>query len=111
MLVEVGDKPWEDAYVSLLEPRYPPRPMLMEPAISSASPPKMTTFVSPKADRPAVKANGTVSPSERPIVASEINLGSKRQGRSEVRVDVESELLCLCDCISVASFVMTEEVV
>jgi len=43
----------------------------MLPAISSAQPPKITTRVSLKAESPAVRANGTVRPSERPIIASE----------------------------------------
>lgn len=59
------------AYISLFAPRYPPRPMEMAPAISSARPPKMTTLVFPSAERPAVRANGTVRPSERPMVASD----------------------------------------
>jgi hypothetical protein len=46
----------------------------MAPAINSARPPKMTTLVDPKADKPAVKAKGTVRPSERPMVASEMTL-------------------------------------
>lgn len=44
----------------------------MAPAMSSARPPKMTTRVLPRADRPAVRAKGTVRPSERPMVASEM---------------------------------------
>jgi hypothetical protein len=32
----------------------------------------MTTRESPSADNPAVRANGTVNPSERPIVASDM---------------------------------------
>ena len=39
----------------------------------------MTMRVSPSADRPAVSANGTVKPSERPIVASEISRASIRR--------------------------------
>ena len=42
-------------------------PMEIAPAISSAIPPKMTSFESPRDERPAVKADGTVSPSERPM--------------------------------------------
>ena len=44
----------------------------MAPAMSSARPPKITIRVSPRADSPAVRAKGTVSPSERPMVASEM---------------------------------------
>jgi hypothetical protein len=58
-------------YASLLAPTYPPNPMEMAPAASSASPPRTTTFVFPKAERPALRAKGTVSPSERPRMASE----------------------------------------
>ena len=46
------------------------------PAISSASPPEMTTLVSPSAESPAVSAKGTVSPSERPMIASDITRAS-----------------------------------
>jgi hypothetical protein len=41
------------SYASLLAPTYPPRPMEMAPAASSARPPKTTTFVLPRADKPA----------------------------------------------------------
>ena len=44
----------------------------MAPAINSASPPYTTTLEDPNADRPAVSANGTVKPSDNPIVASEM---------------------------------------
>lgn len=47
--------------------------------MSSANPPKMTTLVFPKADNPAVNANGTVRPSDNPIVASEMTLASTRK--------------------------------
>ena len=49
-----------------------PSPMDMAPAINSASPPYTTTLEDPNADRPAVSANGTVKPSDNPIVASEM---------------------------------------
>lgn len=66
---------WEDATCSsLLAPKYPPRPIEMAPAVSSARPAKMTTRVSPSADKPAVRAKGTVKPSERPMIASLITL-------------------------------------
>lgn len=42
-------------------------PIEMAPAMSSAIPPRTTSFDSPREDRPAVKAKGTVRPSERPI--------------------------------------------
>lgn len=82
------------AYCSLFAPRYPPRPMEMAPAVSSARPAKMTTLlprqicsasprgevstylVFPSAERPAVNAKGTVSPSLRPMMASEMTRGS-----------------------------------
>lgn len=38
--------------------------------MSSARPPYTTIFVLPSADSPAVSANGTVNPSDKPIVAS-----------------------------------------
>ena len=41
--------------------------MEIVPAMSSAMPPNATIFESPRDKRPAVKANGTVSPSERPM--------------------------------------------
>lgn len=70
--------------------------MEMAPAINSATPPRMTTLESPKADKPlsslisllnslknqlgkrsyAVNAKGTVKPSERPIMASEMTRAS-----------------------------------
>ena len=51
-------------------------PIDMAPAMSSAKPPRITTLLSPNPDRPAVRAKGTVNPSERPMIASEINLAS-----------------------------------
>jgi hypothetical protein len=51
--------------------------MLMVPATNSDSPPKMTTRGRPSADSPAVTANGTVSPSEKPIVKLEIRCARK----------------------------------
>ena len=41
--------------------------MEIAPAMSSAMPPNTTSFEFPRDERPAVKANGTVSPSERPM--------------------------------------------
>lgn len=61
----------EDTHSSLFAPRYPPSPMEIAPAISSANPPNTTTLVSPSADNPAVRANGTVIPSDKPIMASD----------------------------------------
>jgi hypothetical protein len=48
--------------------RNPPRPMEMAPAQSSARPAVTTNREEPIEDRPAVRAKGTVSPSERPIM-------------------------------------------
>jgi hypothetical protein len=66
--------------------------MEMVPATSSDSPPYITTLVVPRADRPAVRANGTVRPSEKPIVAAEMRRASKRDGlegeEEEARVAV-----------------------
>lgn len=66
-------------YASLFAPTYPPSPMEMAPAASSASPPSTTTFVFPSAERPALSAKGTVSPSERPRMASETIRGLIRE--------------------------------
>ena len=60
--------------------------------MSSARPPYITTFVSPSVDRPAVRANGTVKPSDSPIVASAMVRGLT------LIVDV-------CDLAAVFSFV------
>src|SRR5687767_7770285 len=45
--------------------------MLMLPAHSSASPPVITASVLPKELSPAVRAKGTVMPSEKPSVKSD----------------------------------------
>lgn len=42
-------------------------PIDIAPAMSSATPPRTTSLDSPREDRPAVRAKGTVRPSERPI--------------------------------------------
>jgi hypothetical protein len=42
-------------------------PIEIAPAMSSAMPPRMTSLDSPRDERPAVRANGTVRPSERPM--------------------------------------------
>lgn len=63
-------------YASPRPASQPPRPIEMLPAINSAIPPYTTTLVSLNADKPAVSANGTVRPSERPIVKSESTRGS-----------------------------------
>jgi hypothetical protein len=52
--------------------------MEMAPAINSAIPPNTTTFVSSNVDKPAVKANGTVIPSDKPMMASEITRASTK---------------------------------
>lgn len=46
----------------------------MEPEKSSARPLRITIRVLPKDDRPAVRANGTVRPSEKPIIESRISV-------------------------------------
>jgi len=53
--------------LSACDARKPPIPMEMAPAMSSAMPPKTTNLDSPRDERPAVRAKGTVRPSERPI--------------------------------------------
>lgn len=63
-------------HASPLAPKYPPIPMEILPAKISAMPANTTILVSPKAARPAVKANGTVKPSLNPSVASETVRGS-----------------------------------
>jgi len=63
------------AYASLLAPMKPPKPIEMAPAINSAKPPRVTSRALPNADNPAVRAKGTVNPSERPMMASEIMRG------------------------------------
>jgi len=50
--------------------------MEIAPAVNSARPARTTTFVSPRVDRPALRAKGTVNPSERPIMASDTIRGS-----------------------------------
>lgn len=52
--------------------------MEMAPAASSANPPRTTTLVFPSAERPALRANGTVKPSERPRIASDTIRGLMR---------------------------------
>jgi hypothetical protein len=51
-------------------------PIEIAPAMSSAMPPRMTSLDSPRDERPAVRANGTVRPSERPMTLTEVeNVG------------------------------------
>lgn len=47
----------------------------MAPAINSARPAKITVLV-PSVDNPAVRANGTVRPSDKPMMASDMIRGS-----------------------------------
>lgn len=82
----------EWTYASLLAPTYPPRPMEIAPAASSARPPNTTTLVFPNAERPALKAKGTVNPSERPRIASETIRGFMRE-RVLLPLVVDSSLL------------------
>ena len=56
---------------SLFAPTYPPNPMESAPAVNSARPPRTTTLVFPRAERPALSAKGTVKPSERPRMESD----------------------------------------
>ncbi len=46
-------------------------PIEIAPAMSSAMPPRTTSLDSPRDERPAVRANGTVRPSERPMTLME----------------------------------------
>lgn len=66
-------------YASLLAPTYPPSPIEIAPAASSARPPRTTTLVLPNADRPALKAKGTVKPSDSPRMASDTMRGLIRE--------------------------------
>lgn len=94
-LLAYVERRWRDIYTSPFAPRYPPIPMLMVPATSSDSPPKMTTRGRPSADSPAVTANGTVSPSENPIVKLEMRWARKLAevgvGESSSVVDKEGD--------------------
>lgn len=45
-------------------------PIEIAPAISSATPPRTTSFDVPRDERPAVRAKGTVRPSESPMMLS-----------------------------------------
>jgi hypothetical protein len=54
-------------------------PIEIAPAMSSATPPTMTSLDSPRDERPAVRANGTVRPSESPITLLETDM-SKSAG-------------------------------
>lgn len=66
----------EETHASPRPANHPPNPIDMLPAINSAIPPYKTTFVSLNADSPAVRAKGTVNPSDKPIVRSDKTLGS-----------------------------------
>lgn len=68
----------QETHASLLAPTYPPNPIEMAPAANSANPPRTTTLVFPSADKPALKANGTVNPSDRPRIASDTMRGLMR---------------------------------
>lgn len=63
------------AYASLFAPMNPPKPIDMAPATSSAKPAYMTILVVPSEAKPAVRANGTVIPSDMPMIASDIIRG------------------------------------
>ena len=62
--------------------------------MSSANPPYMTTLVFPNADRPAVRAKGTVRPSDNPIVASEITRASTLKPFLEFIFSALESVLC-----------------
>lgn len=78
-------------HASLLAPTYPPSPIEIAPATSSARLPRTTILLSPNADRPALSANGTVKPSERPRIASEMTRGF-------IRDDSGSDSFCDSAC-------------
>jgi hypothetical protein len=73
---KIQHKNSKKTHASPLAPRYPPIPMEILPANISAIPANTTILVSPKAARPAVKANGTVRPSLNPSVTSDTVRGS-----------------------------------
>lgn len=54
----------------LLDSQKPPTPIEIAPAMSSATPPRTTMRELPIDDKPAVRAKGTVKPSERPMILS-----------------------------------------
>lgn len=64
----------------------------MAPAVNSANPPSTTTLVFPSAERPALSANGTVKPSDKPRMASDTMRGLIR----------DRELLVLAAVLSVS---------
>lgn len=80
----------EETYASLFAPTYPPSPMDIAPAANSANPPSTTTLVSPSAERPALRANGTVRPSDKPRMASETMRGLMRERVLPVLEDSET---------------------
>ena len=57
--------------LSACDARKPPMPIEMAPAISSAIPPSTTSLDSPSDERPAVRAKGTVRPSDRPMMLNQ----------------------------------------
>ena len=67
--------------------------MEIAPAMSSAMPPNTTIFESPRDERPAVKANGTVSLSERPMTLCRGQLTwAKRRGNDKENVHVSDSV-------------------
>ncbi len=62
----------------------PPTPMEIVPAMSSATPPSTTSFEFPKLDSPAVRAKGTVKPSDRPMIL-EIGLSHQKRKKNAQR--------------------------
>lgn len=51
-----------------MDVRYPPRPIEIAPAHNSARPPVTTSLELPRPESPAVRAKGTVNPSDRPTI-------------------------------------------
>jgi len=60
-------------------------PIEIAPAKSSAMPPRTTIRLSPRDDRPAARAKGTVRPSERPMTTSRTTSGSMSLLSSSIR--------------------------
>lgn len=78
-------------YASLFAPTYPPNPIEMAPAVNSANPPRTTTLVLPNADKPALSAKGTVNPSDKPRIASDMMRGLIRDRELQLELLVVTE--------------------
>jgi len=75
--------------------------MDMAPDTNSAIPPVITNLESPKDDKPAVNANGTVNPSDNPMMISDITLGSKVLKNAVMLSTPSSSLFSLDDAADI----------